>query len=75
MAKLPTIETLLKNDPQYSRRDAVYYYLGESLIKSKREAEALPVYEKLVQEFERSEYLQNAQRRISELKAQVANKG
>ena len=68
-------ETLLKNDPRYSRRDAVYYYLGESLIKSKREAEALPVYEKLVQEFERSEYLQNAQRRISELKAQVANKG
>jgi outer membrane protein assembly factor BamD len=68
-------KALLRTDPQYSRRDAVYYYLGESLIKLKREAEALPLYEKLVQEFERSDYLQDAQRRISELKAQMANKG
>ena len=43
-------------------------YLGESLVKQKREAEALPLYEKLVSEFERSEYLVEAQRRIAELK-------
>jgi outer membrane protein assembly factor BamD len=59
---------LLDQDPGYTGRDAVYYYLGESLVKSKREAEALPMYEKLVGEFERSEYLEEAQRRIAELK-------
>jgi outer membrane protein assembly factor BamD len=61
-------------DPGYTRRDAVYYYLGESLVKTKKEAEALPYYEKLVQEFEQSEYLQQAQKRIAELKAQVQNR-
>jgi outer membrane protein assembly factor BamD len=64
---------LLKQDPEYTGRDAVYYYLGESLIKTRKEAEALPYYEKLVSEFERSEYLPEAQRRIDELK-QAQNK-
>ena len=53
----------------HSHRDAAYFYLGESLIKLKREAEALPYFERLVQEFEQSEYLPDAQRRIAELKA------
>ena len=61
-------KALLDQDPEYTGRDAVYYYLGESLVKQKREAEALPLYEKLVSEFERSEYLVEAQRRIAELK-------
>ena len=60
---------LLKNDPQYTGRDAVYFHLAESLVKVKLEAEALPYLEKLVDEFERSEYLPEAQRRITELKA------
>lgn len=59
---------LLKTDPEYTGRDAVYFYLGETLVKLKRGAEALPLYERLVQEFERSDYLQDAQRRIAELK-------
>jgi outer membrane protein assembly factor BamD len=59
---------LLEQDPDFTRRDAVYYYLGEALVKNRQEAEALPVYEKLVSEFERSEYLPDAQRRITELK-------
>jgi outer membrane protein assembly factor BamD len=62
---------LLKQDPEYSRRDAVYYFLAESLVKMKREAEALPYFEKLVTEFEKSEYLVETQKRIVELKAQV----
>jgi outer membrane protein assembly factor BamD len=61
-------EDLLKQDPGYTGRDAVYYYLAESYVKTKREAAALPLYEKLVSEFERSEYLADAQRRIAELK-------
>jgi outer membrane protein assembly factor BamD len=67
-------EKLLKNDPGYTNRDAVYFYLAESYVKIKREAAALPLYEKLVQEFEQSEYLADAQKRIAELKALAQNK-
>src|SRR5258706_4734150 len=66
---------LLTSDPEYTRRDAVYYFLGESLIKVKREAEALPYFERLVKEFEQSEYLVKAKTRITELKALPAVPG
>jgi outer membrane protein assembly factor BamD len=65
---------LLKNDPEYTGRDAVYFYLAESLVKVKLQAEALPYLEKLIDEFERSEYLEEAHRRATELKAQATAK-
>jgi outer membrane protein assembly factor BamD len=64
--------TLLKQDPQYSNRDAVYYHLAESLVKSQRPAEALPYFERLVAEFEQSEYLELARKRVDELKSTMA---
>ena len=60
---------LLKDDPEYTSRDKAYFLLGESLEKVKRQAEALPYYERLVKEFEQSEYLEQAKKRIDELKA------
>ncbi len=63
-------KALLKGDPEYTHRDAVYFYLGEALIKSKRPAEALPYFERLVSEFEASEHLQDTRKRIAELKGQ-----
>lgn len=68
------LSALLKRDPQYTRRDATYFYLGEALVKQQRQAEALPYFEKLVQEFEQSEYLEDARKRITELKALMAAK-
>jgi len=64
---------LLATDPNYSNRDAVYYHLAESIIRSdpaaaEKKAEALPYFERLVKEFEKSEYLLEAQKRVSELK-------
>jgi outer membrane protein assembly factor BamD len=66
------LSALLKQDPEFSARDAAYFFLGESLLKARREAEALPYYEKLAAEFEQSEYLDEARRRISELKGAAA---
>ena len=37
-----------EDDPGFTGRDGVYFYLAESLIKVNRQAEALPYYEKLV---------------------------
>jgi outer membrane protein assembly factor BamD len=60
---------LLQSDPEYTNRDAAYYYLGESLLKVNRQAEALPYFERLVKEFETSEYLEKTKKRIAEIKA------
>lgn len=61
---------VLKTDPAYTGRDAVYFHLAESLYRSvpSRGAEALPYYERLLKEFEKSEYLEAAQKRVAELK-------
>lgn len=66
---------VLKSDPAYTNRDAVYYHLAESLyrlsIQSARpehKAEALPYYERLLKEFEKSDFLEAAQKRVAELK-------
>jgi len=64
---------LLGRDPEFTNRDAVYFYLAESLIKVNKPAEALPYFERLLAEFEKSEYLEQAKRRIAELKAGHAN--
>lgn len=63
------LEPLIKADPEYTRRDGVFYYLGESLLKIQRPAAALPYFERLVKEFEQSEYLERAKTRIAEIKA------
>ena len=64
------LRALLEEDPQFSGRDGVYFYLAESLISANQSAEALPYFERLVQEFEESDYLTDARRRIDELKGQ-----
>ncbi len=59
---------VLKEDPGFTRRDAVYFHLAESLYRTDKKPEALPYYERLVREFESSEYIVDAQQRIAELK-------
>jgi outer membrane protein assembly factor BamD (BamD/ComL family) len=41
------------------------------LMRVGRQAEALPYFERLIQEYQRSEYLDDARRRVEELKAQA----
>ena len=66
---------VLEQDPEYTHRDSVYYYLAESLRvvdpSGGRKPEALPYYERLLKEFEQSEHLENAKKRISELKSEL----
>lgn len=67
--------TLLKTDPGFTNKDGVYFFLGESLVKISRPAEALPYFERLVSEFEQSEHLVEARKRIDVVKAAMAAKG
>ena len=66
---IPRLQGVLKDDPSYTHRDEVYYYLGETYYAVSRPKEALPYFDKLVTEFKVSEYLQKAQVRLAELKA------
>jgi outer membrane protein assembly factor BamD len=68
------LSTLIKTDPQFARRDAAYFYLGESYFKSKASAEALPWFDRLVKEFEQSEYLEEAKKRVEVIKAELAKR-
>jgi outer membrane protein assembly factor BamD len=66
------LQALLKSDPQFTGRDAVYFYLAEALAQLNRQAEAVPLLEKIPQEFEKSEYLEKAKKRLDELKNAAA---
>ncbi len=59
---------VLETDPGFTLRDAVYYHLAESLYRTDKKPEALPYYERLLREFEKSEFLELAQKRVAELK-------
>ena len=65
-------KSILASDPQFTNRDALYFYLADSLAKIQRPAEALPFYDRLLKEFERSEYQAEAIKRSEALKAQLA---
>jgi outer membrane protein assembly factor BamD len=60
---------LLKGDPEFTGRDKAYYLLASSYEKVKQPANALPYYERIVNEFEQSDYLDLAKKRIAELKS------
>jgi outer membrane protein assembly factor BamD len=59
---------VLAADPAFTNRDAVYYHLAESLYRTDKKTEALPYYERLLREFEKSDYLEATQKRVAELK-------
>ena len=61
---------VLRDDPGYTGRDAVYFYLAESLARTDKTAEAIPYFERLLTEFDQSEHLEDAKVRLEELKNQ-----
>ena len=63
---------VLRNDPQFTHRDAVYYHIGEMNCLTGRPTEALPQYDRIVKEFEKSEFLERATEKIERIKKDPA---
>jgi outer membrane protein assembly factor BamD len=73
-------QEVLKEDPSYTHRDDVYFYLGESYFRGggagtsanaiAARAQAETYYDRLLKEFEVSEHLEDARKRLQELRAQ-----
>jgi outer membrane protein assembly factor BamD len=70
-AAIDRFRAILKSDPEYSRRDAVYFYLAEALLKMNQSAEAVPLLDRLIMEFESSEYLEQTRKLLETLRADV----
>ncbi len=54
---LSRFRAVLKENPTYTNRDALYYYLADTYLRMGAAPEALPLLERLTKEFEKSEYL------------------
>jgi len=61
---------IVDEDPDYTRRDEVFFYLAESLAGRGEVTEAIPYFARILDEFDSSEYAADAQVRISDLEAQ-----
>ncbi len=61
---------VLREDPEFSGLDGLYFYLAESLARTDKNAEAIPYFERLLAEFDGSDHLGNARDRLEELKNQ-----
>jgi outer membrane protein assembly factor BamD len=69
---IPRFKGILKDDPEFSGRDEVYYYLAESLSRADntQKAEAIPYFQRMLEEFPMSDHAEDARKRLEELKAQ-----
>lgn len=65
MARLSTI---IKDDPGYTKMDEVYWWMGESLMKAGAGPQALPIYERLLSEYPKSQFAKKAKLRVASLK-------
>ena len=65
------LQNVVKEDPKFTNRDGVYYYLGECYFISNQKAAALPWYDRIVKEFTQSDFLDRAKKRIAEIKPEI----
>jgi outer membrane protein assembly factor BamD len=61
-----------KDNPKFSKRDGVYYYLAETFVKMGLTPEAVPLLDKLSTEFTSSEFLPKGSKLLADIKAGTA---
>jgi outer membrane protein assembly factor BamD len=69
---VPRFRGILRDDPEFTSRDQVYFYLAESLSRTDKggRSEAIPYFSRLLEEFPMSEHAEDARKRLEELKTQ-----
>jgi outer membrane protein assembly factor BamD len=66
------LRAVLKANPEYGNRDALYYYLADTYVKINAPAEALPLLDKLTKEFEKSEFLERGKKLMADIQSGAA---
>jgi len=69
-AAVSRFREILREDPEYSGMDGVYFYMAECFARADNKAEAIPLFDRVVNEYKTSEHLEKAQKRLKELQAQ-----
>lgn len=62
---------ILSDDPGYTRRDEVYFYLAEAHADRGELTEAIPYFARILDEFDASEFAEEARARLAALEAEV----
>ncbi len=64
------LREILKDDPEFTQRDAVFFYLADCLARTDKKAEAVPYFERILAEFPQSEFVEDTRKRLQPLKTQ-----
>ena len=62
------LSTILKDDPGYSKKDEVYFYLGNALTKAGVGPQAVVLYERLLAEYPKSKYVKKTRQALAAFK-------
>jgi outer membrane protein assembly factor BamD len=65
---LSRFRAVLKTNPTFSSRDALYYYLADTYVRVGAAPEALPLLDRLTKEFEKSDFLLRGQKLAAAIK-------
>ena len=65
LGALARFTTVMDEDPAYTRKDAVVFYLGETYSRILRPAEAKAMYELLLKDYPKSKYVKEAKKRLA----------
>ena len=66
-------ETIAESDPQYTRREALYFYLADAHYNEGNFQEALSFFQQLRDEFPQSLFLADAQAAITDIESQATD--
>jgi outer membrane protein assembly factor BamD len=61
-------QIILDDYPNYSQMDEVYYHVAETYRKAGAPEEAVPFYQRVLNEFPESDYAEDATKRLAEIK-------
>lgn len=63
---------LLETDPTFSGREQVYFYLAEALYMGGELEEALPMFQRLLEEFPETEFVEDATAALADIETRLA---
>ena len=66
-AAVDRLTEILTNYPNYTRMDKVYFFLGDSYFKWKKEDQSIPYFTKLITDFPESKYANKAQDKLAKI--------
>ena len=62
------LQEIVDTYPEFSRMDEVFFLLGEASLKLNKPEKAVEYYERVVKNFEGSEFVKRARERLKEIK-------